>query len=539
MLSEMSFMAYCQTLNLSEAAQEKIRSIRLSEPVRHVQGRGSNVCARYPSRKMGRVIQAESRTVELVAIRCAYEFEGQVLEFWDQPCRIPLQYLARNGRTILVNHTPDFFILRRNEVGWEEWKPEEQLEKLAEKMPRRYQRAEDGSWHCPPGEAYAAEVGFYYRVRTTTAFSPTYQRNVAILEDYLRDNEHRFEAASRQKIVVAVRENCGITLEALKEEFPIDELLNAIATGDIYVDLEAAPLVNVDQVKLFSSPELARNMSTLANKEQRDTWTQLNELQTGAIILWDEQVWQVVNLGLDRVALMLDKPQGHLLEISRKELEKLVAQNRIILPSTASPSTDASLLDMIRHASPQALERATKRVQIVEALLAGQNPQSSYSPRTLRYYKQRYLDAQAMWGTGFIGLLDENYKKGNRVSRMDTASKTQLEQFISESHETFKQKSVLRVYNEYAFASETQGIKAACYTTFARHVKQRSRAEQVRKRQGKRAAYQVGPQNWQLSYDTPSHGDFPWQYGHIDSTQLNVEMVCARTGRVLGRPWLS
>jgi putative transposase len=97
MLNATAFTKYCHALALSEVALEQIQAIRSSEPVRRVQGRVSNVCARYPSHKMGRVIQAESRTVELVAIRCAYEFEPEVLEYWDQPCHIELKYLARNG----------------------------------------------------------------------------------------------------------------------------------------------------------------------------------------------------------------------------------------------------------------------------------------------------------------------------------------------------------------------------------------------------------------------------------------------------------
>ena len=112
MLNATTFAKYCRALDLSQSAQEQIQAIRSSEPVRRVQSRGSNVCARYPSRKMGHVIQAESRTVELLAIRCAYEFEPQVLEYWDQPCRMPLQYLARYGRRVRVAHTPDFLVLR-------------------------------------------------------------------------------------------------------------------------------------------------------------------------------------------------------------------------------------------------------------------------------------------------------------------------------------------------------------------------------------------------------------------------------------------
>lgn len=73
MLNPTAFAEYCQALNPSPATLEQIRAIRSSEPACRVQGRASNVCARYPSHKMGRIIQAESRTVELVAIGCAYE----------------------------------------------------------------------------------------------------------------------------------------------------------------------------------------------------------------------------------------------------------------------------------------------------------------------------------------------------------------------------------------------------------------------------------------------------------------------------------
>jgi putative transposase len=88
-------------------------------------------------------------------------------------------------------------------------------------------------------------------------------------------------------------------------------------------------------------------------------------------------------------------------------------------------------------------------------------------------------------------------------------------------------------------ACTEQGLPAASYTTFTHKVHERPGVTQIRARQGPRAAYQAEPTNWRLSYDTPRHGDFPWQYGHIDHTQLNLEMVCARTGQGLGRPWLT
>jgi putative transposase len=43
----------------------------------------------------------------------------------------------------------------------------------------------------------------------------------------------------------------------------------------------------------------------------------------------------------------------------------------------------------------------------------------------------------------------------------------------------------------------------------------------------------------ELELKTPRHGDRPFEIGHIDHTELDVEVVCSRTGRVLGRPWMT
>ena len=96
----------------------------------------------YPSRKMGVTIQFESHRVELAAI---YEMEHdpQTLEFYDQPHAIALDYNSANGRRQVVRHTPDFFVIRQDSAGWEEWKTEDELNRLAEQSPNRYRREAD------------------------------------------------------------------------------------------------------------------------------------------------------------------------------------------------------------------------------------------------------------------------------------------------------------------------------------------------------------------------------------------------------------
>jgi putative transposase len=119
-----AFYSWCQRLQFSPETEALVASMRSSQPVRRVSARGKNVTGRYPSPKMGVSIQFESERGEFWAI---YEMEcdEDVLELYEQPSRIPLSYRARSGRRTTQWHTPDFFVLRRESAGWEEWKAAE------------------------------------------------------------------------------------------------------------------------------------------------------------------------------------------------------------------------------------------------------------------------------------------------------------------------------------------------------------------------------------------------------------------------------
>ena len=123
MLNPSELKAWCCRLNLKEPAQKLIDQIRSSDPARRVGGGRSNVSGLYPSRKMGVTIQFESHRVELAAIY-VMEHDPLTLEFYDQPPSIVLDYNSAKGKRLSVRHTPDFFVLRQDFAGWEEWKTE-------------------------------------------------------------------------------------------------------------------------------------------------------------------------------------------------------------------------------------------------------------------------------------------------------------------------------------------------------------------------------------------------------------------------------
>src|SRR5437764_8588889 len=130
MLSASEWEAWARRLALSNETRTLIAAIRSGPPSRRVGSGAHNVACRYPSAKMGHTIQAESHTVELPFVY-AMERDCQVLEYWDQPPKIPLAYLSKSGRRVVTGHTPDFFLLRVDAAGWIECKPETRLHQLA------------------------------------------------------------------------------------------------------------------------------------------------------------------------------------------------------------------------------------------------------------------------------------------------------------------------------------------------------------------------------------------------------------------------
>lgn len=188
MMDSLQFEEHFRAFDIPESGLALVRNIRRSEPARRVQSKRSNVVVRYPSRKMGRIIQAESHTVEL-ALVYLLEHSDDVLEYYDQPWQIRLNYKTASGKAGGFLHVPDFFVIYRDRVGFYECKPESAMEDLSKQAPWRFQRDEEGKWNCPPGEAFANPLGLFYEVWTPAGTSSVLIRNLTFLEDYFGDQK--------------------------------------------------------------------------------------------------------------------------------------------------------------------------------------------------------------------------------------------------------------------------------------------------------------------------------------------------------------
>ncbi|MGZ3625070.1 MAG: TnsA endonuclease N-terminal domain-containing protein [Ktedonobacteraceae bacterium] len=539
MLSEDAFEVWCLQQALSQQAQAVVRQIRSSPPSRLVRSAAGNVSGRYPSKKMGCTIQFESHRGELAAI---YQFEHDptVLEFYDQPGAIKLMYPSKKGKQVGVLHTPDFFVIGEKSGGWVECKMEEQLVQLAEQMPHRYQRSADGNWVCLPGETYAKALGFFYRIQSSAQIDWVYQRNLRFLEDYLRVSRSPVEEKVAQSLCTAVMKRPAQTLLELLEglqEGTVDDLYFLIATDQVYVDLSQAPLAQPEQVQVFVDREQAQAY-TLLRQSSVQLFPAVSSscvpLTAGTLLWWDGKPWRVLNLGETTVTLL--SPEKQLVDLPIEVFEKLLQQKKVTvaspLPDTVSQVAEHA---MLTKASLKQLEIATERYKVLGQ--AG-SKDSAVSPRTLRRWRADFHTAEAVYGHGFTGLIPRWSNSGNRLPRLSQEAEQLLEKYIAEHYETHKQQSMYAVYLLLEREARQRHIPVPSYTTFRTRVTQRSRHEQLLKRQGPRAAAAAEPFYWELErMTTPRHGDRPWEIVHLDHTELDIVLVSSRTGRSLGKPW--
>ena len=536
MLTESEFEEWSKSQGFSSHQLKMIQSIRNSPPSRRVRGRVGNVVGRYPSKKMGVVIQFESHRNELARIY-ELEYDPDVLEYYDQPPKIKLQYCCLNGRQIGVLHTPDFFVIRRNSSGWEECKTESELEKLTLKMPNRYQLDNNGNWRCPPGEEFAIEWGLYYQVCSDKEINWKKQRNIYFLEDYLSVNLE-IPTQDTVEIIKTISKNPGIKLsELISSDINADYIYKLIADQTIYVDLDSHSLCSESsRVSVFINRETAAALTTDKKNNINSPRNFLELTQIGKSGIWDGQIWQVVNVGTKTISLLSESSK--IIQLPLDEFKKLISFKEFkAIDNPWDLASDIS--SYLKDASVDDLEEASRRYSIISPYLQGEKADfSSISERTFYRWVSAWRLAEEKYGHGYLGLIPKNRKK-HSLNQPKLSPQTQkiIDKFIQNDYLNFKQKGKYAAYSVLRKACTDRGLIPPSYKTFVKNINQVSAYETVGKRQGKRIAYKNEPFYWELELTTPRHGDRPFEICHIDHTQLDIELVSSFSKINLGRPW--
>src|SRR6266849_4173253 len=520
------FHAWSQRLQFTSETEALITAIRSSPPVRRVSGRANNVTGRYPSPKMQCSIQFESEHVEFWAIY-AMERDDDVLEFYDQPSRIPLNYRAKSGRKTTQWHTPDFFVLRRASAGWEEWKPAESLDQLSDSMPARYQQAGTGQWRCPPGEVYAKQLGLSYRLRSSAEFHPPEIQNLKFLQDFWAHEVPPYPELEARALA-HIQAHPGIPLTELLDahpDLPVDVVWLLLSTRRVFTDLPATLLMRHDQVALYteeSQVQSARSVPSLAPPVS----------PPATPLVWDGRLWMIEALGN---MVQLRPEVGEPLTLPRAQFEHLQQEGALWVVGEASPSpTEPEVRQILERASPRAQQEANRRLTQMLAYARGEP--ISVPKRSVQRWWRAYQKAAAQYGCGYLGLLDRVAARGNRTPRIPDASMQLLEVHLRTHYAAPQAKSAAAVYRLYRQACGQQGLPPASERTFYRVRARFTTTEVIAARRGRRAAYATQPFYW-LDQTTPRHGERPFALAHLDHTELDIARMSSVTGKPLGKPW--
>jgi len=483
---------YFRRLGFPRETQDMLIHIRSSPPSRTLGARRGNMPVWYPSPKMQCIIKAESAKVEFPFLLQA-EHDDDVLEIWDQPPSIPLEYLDKRGRLQRPMHTADYFVFRYRECGWIECKPAQELSRLVEKQPNRYVLDEHGVWRCPPGEAFAARYGLTYQAWSSDNINWAAQENALFLEDYYQD----LDGLTIPETIVArlhqlLEEHPGIVLTDLQavSETPADLINIAIARHDLYVDLATYRLSEPWRTPVFRSQRQARAFLPPSIQSSSEHASPSEVLSPPSIT-----------------------PEGVALLDQAREVDMMAAifRNRVI---------------HLDHYHDDEQAQVTVRAENIPA-------------RTKRRWRQWYREAEGQYGSGLIGLLPQ-YAKCGRKREITVEVSNLIQQVLETHYDTVTRKPKRGAYGEYLRLSEEQHLAPVSqrmfYTEVQRH---KTRYDQTDVREGARAAYPFKDYTREAEKTLNRHGSYAWAMTHLDHTELNLILCDSRTGQPLGKCWLT
>jgi putative transposase len=530
MLDDDAYLHWLNQCGFSDPARTLLTDIRRSPPVRRTAGGRGNIHGQYPSRKMRRTIQFESHT-ELGAIYLM-EHDPTVLEFWDQPTKLKLHYRGPSGRRVTNWHPPDFLVLRPEGASFEEWKLEEELARLVKEHTDRYQRHPSGGYRSAPGETAAEALGLLYRVRSSRELSAVFIQNLMFLEDYwvkslVVDDFHRHLLQER------IAAQPGVRLAEILEpkgEITVDMVYALIAAEALYADLTAFPLGEHQEVRLFLDAASAASLPHLSLPSTPSL------LHTS--LAFGGRLFVLTELNPQHA--LLQGEFGEPIRLPRAFFQRLIEQGAIgqATPLDADP-TRLEKRKILNQAGPKAMKVADTRLLAVQALLYGtlEDLSVTVSARTLRRWKAQYEAAEVQYGSGYLGLLPQTSKRGNRIPKSDPIARELLEKAIKQDYGDAHRREKVTIYQGYVRACEKRGVAPLTLRTFYRHLKKATTTEIETQRRGTRATYPEQLPYLSLEYHTPVHGDRPFAIAHLDHTLLDIELVAQTSGRNLGRPW--
>jgi len=242
---------------LTLAGRQYVDFVRTNPPDRAVTANAVRNCTvRFASRRMGRVIQAESRTIEAAyAIEREFDLEDTV-EFWDQPRAVSIVGTRADGATYRAHYTADFLVLRKSGIQAVQLKPLSKLQRLVEQRPDDWWH--DGTrFHYRPATKAFAELGIPHEVVDSSQLNQLRIENLLLLLSARYNKSDQATSRVGKRVLKFICLNKIAKIRELKEALGIVDLTavyQLLAAGHLFADINNQLLTDLDNAWICESP---------------------------------------------------------------------------------------------------------------------------------------------------------------------------------------------------------------------------------------------------------------------------------------------
>ncbi len=145
-------------------------------------------------------------------------------------------------------------------------------------------------------------------------------------------------------------------------------------------------------------------------------------------------------------------------------------------------------------------------------------------------------DADALYkmvadGVLYVRLTEDLLSEPERIKVMDAV--------IDEHYAVKDSWSITACWGEVTNRCTTNSLLPPSQVAFRNQIKRRRQHDLTVAREGEKAAYSDSEFYWLIDSATPRHGERPFEIGHVDHTQLDLQFRGSRRGEKMGKAWLS
>ena len=538
-----SLLHYFERFGVTPQGQQLVLKT-FGAPARRVGGGRFNTTLLYASRKMGRQIQAESRTVEAPFLEMC-EQDSNVLFYLCQPAPIHVKQEDSRGRVSRRPRTFDYLLLyvgeNPDECGFwlVECKRREELEKEAGKPNAKY--TWDGSrWRFPAAELAAQRMGLRFRVFSSDEVDSCWCMNMQYLSDYVGvpcpDDELAEALLEWLREARSLRIQQALSFPGMKSEV----VWWLIANNEVWADWnqELVPdidtsSIHVSQAHMFASRHLREPLADVATSHKINAV----RVEPGFPLRWDGEPFVVLNRGKKEVTLQHlqdDGKGGRILPpIPVDDFWRLLKAGSMRGDEdSAAARISAAREALVREASTKALMVAQWRWEVLREYRETGTVPAGLAKGSVERFERWAREGLRQYGGEYFGLIRRQGRRRG-TPELDSERQALLAEMVEKYGDDRGGAGYSVIYREFKKECKKRAIDPPpSYSTLRRWLKRTRLWDTTLKREGWRSAHGVkGPVR--RMGDVPAAPTRAFQTAHLDHTPLDVKVVSSYTGKVL------